>query len=73
MSNLISPAGTVYGRALKIGGGGGVPYVMADQAPTESKHKKKLWFCTDVNSDRYRTLNIWNGSEWIPVAGTFVE
>lgn len=75
MPNFISPTGTVYGRSLKIGGGGGVPYVMADQAPTENKYKKKLWFCTDKTSERYHTLNLWdtNTQSWIPIVGTFAE
>lgn len=73
--SLFSPTGTIYGRSLKIGGAGGVPYIKSDTAPTSNSAKKKLWFCTDKTSDRYRTLNIWDAdtSAWIPVAGTFVE
>lgn len=65
----------IYGNVLKMGGGGGVPYVMSDTAPTSNSAKKKLWFCTDEASELYHTLNLWDAEteSWIPVVGTFAE
>lgn len=61
-----------------LGGGSGVSgavYIIADTAPTDSQNKKKIWYCSDKNSDLYGTLNVWDENQqvWIPATGVFVE
>lgn len=53
------------------GGSGGGGIVISDTAPTTAADKKKQWFCSDASSTRYHTLNIWDGTAWVPVTGTF--
>lgn len=53
------------------GGSGGGGVIISDSAPTSAGDRKKQWFCSDANSNQYHTLNIWDGTAWIPVAGTF--
>lgn len=58
-----------FGGGGSSGGGGGV--VQSAAAPTSDEDKNKLWFCTDSASVLYHTLNVWSGTAWVPVAGTF--
>lgn len=61
----------VMAAFLENGGGGGGGVIISDSAPTSAGDRKKQWFCSDANSNQYHTLNIWDGTAWIPVAGTF--
>lgn len=65
--------GTIVGRPITAGGSGGAGLVFGATAPTSDKDKTKFWFCNDSTSELYRTLNVYDGNEWIPIVGTFVE
>lgn len=44
----------------------GSPYIISATPPVSEKDKEKLWYCNDPSNERYETLSIWNGTEWVP-------